>query len=154
MSIFPDYSACRSDNTILLSVKPRFADLIVQGSKRVELRRSIPARPVGTIVIYSSSPMQCIVALADIKEIIEVSPLKLWSVSQMNGGGLTKAELLNYFALKETGFALMLENVRTFKKPINPTKIFETFTAPQSFKYLSSKELQKLKAMKPQRIDQ
>lgn len=152
MTLFPDYSDFPSGSAILLSVKPKFADLIVEGSKLVELRRSIPAQPVGTIAIYSSSPIQSIVALADVKEIIEASPPKLWIISKDNGGGLTKAELLAYFALKKTGFALMLENVRVFAKPISPKKIFKLFTAPQSFKYLSSKELQKLEALLEQRI--
>lgn len=147
MTLFHDCSDSPSGSAILLSVKPKFADLIVEGSKLVELRRTIPAQPVGTIAIYSSSPVQAIVALADVKETIEASPSKLWTLARENGGGLTKSELLAYFELKKTGFALMLENVRVFAKPVSPKKIFKLFTAPQSFKYLSSKELQKLEAL-------
>lgn len=144
MTLFPNCSDSPSGSAILLSVKPKFADLIVAGSKQVELRRSIPAQPVGTIAIYSSSPVQSIVALADVKEIIEASPSKLWTLAKENGGGLTKAELLAYFDAKKTGFALMLGNVRVFDKPVDPKKIFKLFTPPQSFKYLTGKELQKL----------
>lgn len=147
MTLFPDYSNSPSGSAILLSIKPRFADLIVDGSKLVELRRSIPAQPVGTIAIYSSSPIQSIVALADVKETIEASPSKLWPIANNNGSGLTKTELLAYFDKKTTGFALMLENVRVFAKPVNPTKIFKAFTAPQSFKYLSANELKKLETL-------
>ncbi|WP_168226722.1 hypothetical protein [Rhodoferax sediminis] len=128
-------------------MKPKFADLIVAGSKQVELRRSIPALPVGTIAIYSSSPVQSIVALADVQETIEARPSRLWTLARENGGGLTKAELLVYFDAKKTGFALMLENVRVFDMPVNPKKIFKLFTPPQSFKYLAAKELQKLVAL-------
>jgi predicted transcriptional regulator len=144
MTLFPEYSDAQSGSAILLSVKPKFANLIVEGSKRVELRRTIPAQNVGTIAIYSSSPVQMIVALADVKEIIEASPTKLWDISKGNGGGLTKAELLAYFEGKKTGFALMLENVRVYGKPVQPTKVFKPFSAPQSFKYLTPKELKKL----------
>ena len=127
MNLSQDFSQQPVDSAILLSVKPKFANLIVEGSKLVELRRTIPAQNVGTIAIYSSSPVQSIVALADVKEIIEASPSKLWAISKGNGGGLTKAELLAYFALKKTGFALMLENVRVFAKPVSPIKIFKSF---------------------------
>jgi predicted transcriptional regulator len=147
MTLFPDYSDSPSGSAILLSVKPKFADLIIEGSKLVELRRSIPALSVGIIAIYSSSPIQSIVALADVKEIVEASPSKLWAISKENGGGLTKIELMAYFDSKKTGYALMLENVRIFTKPISPKKIFKIFTAPQSFKYLSAKELQKLESL-------
>ena len=151
MTLFPEYSYTHNGSAILLSVKPKFANLIVEGSKLVELRRTIPAQNVGTIAIYSSSPVQMIVALVNVKQTIEASPIKLWTISKDNGGGLTKAELLAYFDLKQTGFALMLENVRVFTKPVSPTKIFKPFAAPQSFKYLSSKELLKLETLLVQR---
>lgn len=147
MTLFLEYSDTHNGSAILLSVKPKFANLIVEGSKLVELRRTIPAQNVGTIAIYSSSPVQMIVALANVKQTVEASPTKLWAISKDNGGGLTKAELLAYFDLKKTGFALMLENVRVFKKPVSPTKIFKPFAAPQSFKYLSAKELLKLETL-------
>lgn len=128
----------------MLSVKPRFADLIVAGTKRVELRRAVPAQSVGTIAFYSSSPVQAIVALVDVRETIEASPSKLWEVARDNGGGLTRMELRTYFKSKNTGFALMLENVRVFDRPVNPKTFFKVFTPPQFFKYLTEKELRTL----------
>jgi predicted transcriptional regulator len=152
MTLFPDYSNSLSGSPILLSVKPRFADLILDGSKLVELRRSIPAQSVSTIAIYSSSPIQAIVALADVQKIIEASPTKLWAIANENGGGLSKSELMSYFDKKTTGFALMLENIRVFTSPINPKKVFKSFVAPQSFKYLTLKELQKLESLLEQKV--
>lgn len=144
MNLFQEFSQQPAGSAILLSVKPKFANLIVEGSKLVELRRTIPAQVLETIAIYSSSPVQAIVALADVKETIEASPSKLWTIAKENGGGLTKAELIAYFESKKTGFALMLENVRVYGKPVNPAKIFKPFSAPQSFRYLTPKELKKL----------
>src|SRR5690606_22886187 len=95
---------------------------------------------VGTIAIYSSSPVQSIVALVDVKEIIEATPTKLWTIAQENGGGLTRAGLFAYFESRSLGFVFMLKNVRVFVKPVNPNKIFKPFSAPQSFKYLTIKE--------------
>ena len=129
---------------ILLSIKPRFAELITAGSKRIELRRAIPKKTIKTIVIYASSPIQSIVALADVAETIEAKPNHLWQLSKSNGGGLSKLELQAYFSLKIKGFAFILENIRVFDSPINPKKIFKDFTAPQSFKYITAKELTKL----------
>lgn len=144
MTLFPEYTDSPSGSAILLSVKPKFANLIVAGSKRVELRRAVPALPVGTIALYSSSPVQEIIALVDVIETIEASPTRLWELARENGGGLTRAELRSYFEPKKTGFALMLENVRVFDQPVDPRKFFKVFTAPQSFKYLTEEELRKL----------
>ncbi|WP_071849937.1 ASCH domain-containing protein [Duganella sp. HH105] len=151
MTLFPEYSNSPSGSAILLSVKPRYADLIVAGSKRVEFRRAVPALPVGTIALYSSSPVQAIIALVDVTETIEASPTKLWELAKENGGGLTRAELRSYFESKTTGFAFMLENVRVFDRPVEPKKFFKVFTAPQSFKYLTENELRKLVGIQEQR---
>lgn len=147
MNLFQEFSPQPTGSAILLSVKPKFADLIVDGSKLVELRRSVPAQTVGTIAIYSSSPVQAIVALADVKETIEASPTKLWVIAKDNGGGLTRAELMDYFHSKRTGFAIMLQNVRVYEKPVLPTRVFKLFSAPQSFRYLTPKELKKLEQL-------
>lgn len=140
MTLFPSFPLSTSDSVILLSIKPRFADLIISGRKRVELRRVVPAQPVGTVVIYSSSPVQAIVGLAVVSETIEATPSRLWEIARDNGGGLTRVELRKYFHSKKTGHALMLGNVRVFKNPIDPKKIFSTFTPPQSFRYLTDRE--------------
>jgi predicted transcriptional regulator len=147
MTLFSDYSDAQNGSAILLSVKPKFAKLIVEGSKLVELRRTIPAQNVATIAIYSSSPVQMIVALVDVKETIQASPKKLWEISKGYGGGLTKTELSAYFESKKTGFAIMLDNVRVYRKPVNPVGIFKPFTAPQSFRYLIPRELKKLQQL-------
>lgn len=144
MTLFSEFSDSQSGSAILLSVKPKFASLIAEGSKLVELRRTVPAQTVGTIAIYSSSPVQAIVALADAKETIEASPTKLWAIAKDNGSGLTRSELFAYFDSKKTGFAIMLHNVRVYDKPVKPERIFKSFSAPQSFRYLTPKELKKL----------
>lgn len=147
MNLFQEFSLQPTGSAILLSVKPKFASLIVDGSKLVELRRTVPAQTLGTIAIYSSSPVQAIVALAEVKQTIEASPAKLWAIAKDNGGGLTRTELMDYFESKKTGFAIMLQNVRVYGKPVQPTKVFKTFSAPQSFRYLTPKELKKLEQL-------
>jgi len=145
MMLFPEYLNSQDGSAIVLSVKPRFANLIVAGSKRVEFRRAVPARPVRTIALYSSSPVQAIIALVDVKKTIEANTAGLWELAKENGGGLTRAELRSYFTSKTTGFAFMLGNVRVFKQPVDPSEFFDVFTPPQSFKYLTDDELRELK---------
>lgn len=144
MTLFPDYLDFPSGRAILLSVKPRFAELILTGSKRVEFRRKVPSQAIGTIALYSSAPTQAIIALVEVLETIEATSSKLWEVAKLNGGGLTRQELRAYFEEKETGFAFMLGKVQVFADPIDPKVVFKGFTPPQSFKYLTVKEHRRL----------
>jgi hypothetical protein len=45
----------------IFSVKPYFADAILEGTKKVELRTVAPTKPLERIWIYSTSPVQRIV---------------------------------------------------------------------------------------------
>ncbi|MGK5048867.1 ASCH domain-containing protein [Janthinobacterium sp. GB4P2] len=134
-------------SSILISIKPRYADLILAGSKRVELRRAAPTQAIKAMAIYSSSPIQAIVALVEIVEVIEASASRLWEIARDNGGGLTRSELRDYYSGKKTGFAFMLGKVRQFDNPIKPRIIFSKFTPPQSFRYLTPDELKKLEKL-------
>ena len=51
---------------VLISVRPLYAKEIVEGRKTVELRRKFPGTEAagGTVVIYSSSPVRAVVAVA------------------------------------------------------------------------------------------
>jgi predicted transcriptional regulator len=127
-----------------LSVKPKYADLIVSGEKRVEFRRVWAAEEVGLIAIYTSSPVQRIVALVDVEDVVRASPQRLWRHCTSLGGGLTAHELADYFDGKAHGYAVLLGEVRKFKKPVDPRILFKTFSAPQSFRYLTATEIKRL----------
>lgn len=147
MTHFQKCSPLQSGSAILLSIKPRFANLILAGTKLAEFRRAAPSQHVSTIVIYSSAPVQSIVALVDVSETIEGTPSALWAIARDNGGGLTRSELRAYFVGKEKGYAFLLSNLRIFEKPVNPKTFFKEFTPPQSFKYLTEREQLRLEAM-------
>jgi len=119
----------------------------MSGQKRVEFRRTWAANQVGLIVIYSSSPIQRIVATIGVDEVVSASPSKLWSYCGSHGGGLTRRELFKYFDGKAQGYAVLLREVRVLHKPIEPQCLFEPFTAPQSFRYLTVHEVMNLEKL-------
>lgn len=128
----------------MLSVRPRFADQIVSGTKRVEFRRTWAAEPVSVLAIYSTAPVQRILGLAFVQEVIEASPSKLWHYASELGGGLTKRELFDYFDGRETGFAVLVKRVELMRTPLDPVELCGDFRAPQSFRYLTSREVRNL----------
>jgi predicted transcriptional regulator len=140
MSLFQESSPHAGGRAVLLSVKPRYADLILAGSKRVEFRRSWAAQQVSMIVLYSSSPIQKIVGVVEVDDIVVASPTSLWKTCTERGGGLTKDELRSYFAGKTHGVAVLLGKVVKLAKHLEPSDVISNFVPPQSFRYLDARE--------------
>jgi len=144
MSIFPKYSPLPASKSVLLSVKPKYAELISSGSKRVEFRRTWATKDVGLIAVYASSPVQRIVALVEVEDTVRGSPASLWDHCTTRGGALTRRELFDYLSGKPQGCAVLLGNVQILAAPIDPRSLFKSFAPPQSFRYLSAGELRKI----------
>lgn len=145
----------QSGKAIVLSIKPKYADLILVGKKTVEFRRTWAAQDVSTIAIYASSPVCGLVGLISVSEIVRAKPKALWAFCSKHGGALSKDEFSEYFEGKETGIAVLMKGVRRFSKAIDPKKIIKGFSAPQSFRYLADSELTKLeKAARPLEVSE
>lgn len=150
MSLFPESSEQPSGRAVLLSIKPKYADLILAGTKRVELRRSWPFSDIGVMVLYSSSPVQKLVGLVFIDDVVECDFETLWSIADANGGGVTYDELKAYVEGKKTAFGILISRVRVADVQIDPKDLFPDFTPPQSFAYLEPLDFHRtMRAMFP-----
>ena len=118
---------------ILLSIKPEFVEKILSEEKLFEYRTRIPAKPVSRIFIYATSPVSKCVAVADVECVLEDSPSRLWKVTRRHAG-ISHDRYNRYFNGKKTAYAFKLKNVRRI---ISAGK---TFTAPQSFIYISEED--------------
>ncbi len=137
---------------VLISIKPKYTDLIVAGSKTVELRRSWPPNDVHAMVIYSSAPVQKLVAIAYIDRLEEKDLEGLWDIAQRHGGGVSREELAEYLAGKKSGFGLMIKSVDVAECQVDPKQLFPDFTPPQSFLYLPPDDFGRVeRAMFPSR---
>ena len=122
---------------VLLSIKPKYVDKILLGSKKYEFRKiRFRDEEVREIVIYSSSPMKKIVGTCEIGSVIEDSPLILWEMFR-DGSGLCEEEFFSYFEGKERGYAIEIEQINKFKNPVDPWEFEESFIPPQSFHYIT-----------------
>ena len=110
------------------------------GAMGSEARRSWAAEPVDVLLIYSSTPVQKIVAAVNVVNVTEGSPTALWNLSQEKCGGVTRQLIYDYFTGRKTGFAIEIADVLEFEQPVDPKKLFKGFRAPQSFMYLDAKD--------------
>ena len=120
-------------SALLISIHPEYVEKILSGQKRFEFRRRIPNLAVTHLVIYATSPIQRIVAIAEIESIISESPNTLWEKTKY-AAGISRQTFRKYFDGCELGYAFKIG--RVFK--MNPQKRTPfNFAVPQSFAYVS-----------------
>jgi len=130
------------DFTLLLSVRPLFADKILSGSKTIELRRVRPNVDAGDrILLYSSSPEMALLGSAKVEEVISGTPRSIWL--QARGlAGISRQEYDNYFAGTDVAIGIRIYAARRFERPIPLQELrrrWPWLRPPQSFRYLSAR---------------
>lgn len=132
------------NEALLLSIRPKYADKIFEGKKKVELRKVRPRLSPGDIVlVYVSSPVKALRGKFIVEKVVETTPDLLWNQVK-NVAGITKVEFDEYFSESEKGFGIFLESPQALSNPIKLTdlkKLWRNFHPPQTYRYLSSLEL-------------
>jgi predicted transcriptional regulator/DNA-binding XRE family transcriptional regulator len=136
LPIFGDERSLRRD--VILSIKPRYSEKILEGVKTVELRRRFPvsAGRGASAYIYSTSPVRALVGFVEITHVERLPIAALW---RQHGGSASvrKREFETYFSGLREGYALKISNARPFSRPLGLVELKERFgfRAPQSFLY-------------------
>lgn len=121
---------------VVLSIKPKYANKIFDGSKKFEFRKRIfKNKDIHSIVVYASSPVQKVIGEFEIAEIINDRLEELWDQTHKDSG-ITKEYFDDYFSNKESGFAIRVINHQRFKEP-KCLKEDYNLNPPQSFAYLN-----------------
>ncbi len=119
---------------IVISINPQHVKNILSGQKKYEYRKIAAKKDVSSIIIYETSPIKQVVAEAEIKEVLMMSPEELWKQTK-DFSGITKEYFDEYFAGREVAYAYKLGRVKIYKKPKSLLD-FGIKAAPQSFVYL------------------
>ena len=133
----------QQERALLLSVRPRFAESIMDGSKVAEIRRQCPNIAAGTpVIIYATLPVAAVVGSARLGEVHCGRPDEMWSDYQ-DFMGVTRAEFDQYLAGAEAAHVLMLTDVQRLETPLALSRMREisNFHPPRSYRYLSRASL-------------
>lgn len=126
-----------SPPALLLSLRPRFAQAILQGTKTVELRRRPVKAPPGTpVILYASTPIMAIVGTARLERAVVCEADAAW---RRHGPllGLAREEFDRYL---DGGVAclLILEGAVALDAPLPLRRLQRrNFRPPQSYRYVS-----------------
>lgn len=120
---------------VLLSIKPKFAEKIFNGTKKYEFRKSIFKNTnVRTVVVYVSTPVRKVIGEFTIEEILHDDIEAIWNTTALFSG-ITRDYYLSYFSNREKAFAIKIGKVFRYQQARDLSDFHLKF-APQSFVYL------------------
>lgn len=127
--------------SILLSIKPKYANKIAEGEKKYEFRKTrFDKTKVKYAYIYSTSPVKKIIGKIIIDEILEGTPKEIWDICN-EYSGIAEDEYFKYFCDSKIAYALSIKHYEPLKEEIDPYIKDSNFVPPQSFYYINENYL-------------
>lgn len=124
---------------IMLSIKPQYAQSILEGSKKYEFRKRVHRDSrVTTVVIYATLPVGKVIGEFTIGGIYSESPESLWRKTKSHCG-ISKEFFATYFRGRLIGHAIEIKSTRRYKTPMRVKDFLPSGVPPQSYAYLRSK---------------
>lgn len=129
---------------LFISVKPEFANKIVEREKTIELRKVRPHVSEGDyVIIYASSPVMAVVGFGAIKEVIDTTPEQMWKDNSASLG-IEKSRFDEYYAGQNRSVGIVIDNIHRASPVIHLSeikKIIPSFHPPQIYRYISVRDV-------------
>ncbi len=130
------------ENTaLLLSIRPEYAQKILDGTKTAELRRVEPRLTKGDVVlVYASSPMKALLGGFTVDRVVDSRPRTLWRAVK-DRAGITYSDFINYYSGASRGYGIFFKEFIPFAKPIyleTLRKQRPDFRPPQGYWYVTA----------------
>jgi predicted transcriptional regulator len=122
---------------LLLAIRPEFADRILQGKKRFELRKRLPKRRFHRVYLYVSGGAG-VVGCFDVASVRTMSIDDLWR--DVGAQATNENRFYKYFRESPSGSAIEVKDPIRFRRPLylpDLKRLERKFIVPQSFIYLS-----------------
>jgi predicted transcriptional regulator len=134
------------DRAMLLSVRPRYAESILAGTKCAEIRRQRPdIRPGTPVIIYATKPLAAVIGTANIDRVCEGTPAELWDQYQQDVA-VSQEEFDQYLSGTSTAYLLLLSGASRLDTPLTLHDLRESadFQPPRSYRYVNYNTLRAL----------
>jgi predicted transcriptional regulator len=121
---------------VILSIKPQYAEKILDGTKRFEFRKAgFSMSGVTTVVIYATKPIGKVVGEFEIDKIHVDAPSKIWSKTKLHAG-IDKKFFDEYYKDRSVAVAIGVGKVKKYTRAKELSSLGAGITPPQSFRYL------------------
>ncbi len=137
----------RDRPALLLSLRPRHAEAIMDGRKTVEVRRRrVSALPGTLVILYASSPLKAVVATGRLESSRMCSADVAWAEFSSTLG-LQRHELYAYLGDVDACL-LFIDKVRVLNPPIHLGELATSgFRPPQSYRFLGPRDPIQLRSL-------
>lgn len=142
----PQTDRAVNGDVALLSIHPPYAQAILNGSKRVELRKASLRSTASHVVIYATSPVQRVVGMFSLDGIDAASPGDLWR-RYRTVAGISPEDYDAYFEGRTVGYALRVGDVSVLDRPVGLEVVDPALRPPQNVVYLSQEAVDRLQAL-------
>ena len=129
---------------LLLAIHPEHVASILSGKKQFEYRKVMPVKAVSHLVLYSTAPVQKIVAVVEVMDMLAGSPTQIWNQTA-HGAGITRQFYRDYFAGFRQACAFQLGAVTKLPRAVDLQGAVCHRAPPQSFYYLRQEELRRIR---------
>lgn len=144
------------DQVTLLSVRPRFADALLAGTKTVEIRRRRARIADGSLgLLYASSPVCALVGAIRVRRTDTDTPDALWS-RWGEDSGISRREYDSYLGGSTLPCAIVIATAVRLLHPIPLDELRRRqndFLTPQSYRFLRARELASLTNGQTRQLD-
>ncbi len=138
-------------STLLVSVRPRFAEAILSGTKRVELRRRTPrVGPSETVLVYATVPTAALIGVFEVENVQRLPLDDLWR-RVTNIAEVTRDEFRDYFHGLTEGVGIFVASAMRLEYPVplaELRRIWKGFHPPQGYRYILNRDLDRLDCWK------
>ena len=140
----------KSLEPLLLSLKPRYANLVFDGLKKVELRRRSPKNLEGRdVFVYVTNPDRILRGGFKVGNVWIGSPEEIWEIVS-ESAGLDKLDFDAYYAGRDVAYAFEIVEPLEYKNPLTLDalkRMFRDFVVPQSWRYVKPEEYRAFRDM-------
>ncbi len=135
------------EHALLLSIRPKHAARIFDGTKTVELRRVRPRLGGGDLVlVYVSSPVKAMLGAFEVAFVVAARPAELWNRVKSKAA-LTRDDYDEYYREAKMAYGIFLKRKWTLDKPVGLEDLREraaNFRPPQSYHYMTAAQAQSI----------
>ena len=125
--------------SIILPVKPIYAEKIISGEKKYEFRKKVCIENIDKIYLYATSPIKKIIGEVEVLEKCFMEKEHLWEVTHEEAG-ITKAFYEEYFKNQNWAGAYKLGEVIQYEVPTGLKEIGINYV-PQSYAYINTRKM-------------
>ena len=121
---------------VILSIKPEYANKILDGTKKFEFRKaSFSADRVDVVLIYATKPVGKVIGEFTVECVHIDKPSKIWQKTRAQAG-INKSFFDEYYRDRDVAVAIEVNKVQRYETPMELDDLGPGMTAPQSFRYL------------------